>query len=166
MSKGLSLLEEFRRERTVQQPQYSRVNRGTDKVQASVNPEVNRLLPLRMLLLAHVRLVLVVDEVDDGGPRVAVVDVVAEAGGVDDRQLRLELLLLELGLDDLDVRQLVELLLVAPGVVLVRGELGGEERVDERRLSEAGLAWTAACQCSDTRSTNERVPESGARGQA
>ena len=119
--------------------------RRADEVQARMDTEVDLVLALRLLLLAHVRLVLVVDEVDDGRPRVAVVDVVAEAGRVDHGQLRLELLLLELGLDDLDVRQLVELLLVAPGVALVRGELGGEERVDERRLSEAGLAWTAAC---------------------
>ena len=115
--------------------------RRANEVQARVHPEVNLLLALRLLLLAHVRLVLVIDEVDDGGPRVAVVDVVAEAGGVNDGELRLELLLLKLGLDDLNLGELVELLLVAPGVVLGRGELGREEGVDEGRLPETGLAW-------------------------
>ena len=118
----------------------SRVARRADKVQARVHAEVDLLLALRLLLLAHVRLVLVVDEVDDGRPRVAVVDVVAEAGRVDHGQLRLELLLLELGLDDLDLGQLVELLLVPLAVVLGGRELGREERVDERGLAETGLA--------------------------
>jgi hypothetical protein len=40
------------------------------------------------------------DEVDDGSPAVPVVHVVSESGGVNDRELDLELLLLELGLDD------------------------------------------------------------------
>ena len=111
-----------------------------DKVQARVHAEVDLLLALRLLLLAHVRLVLVVNEVDDGGPRVAVVDIVAEAGGVDDGQLRLELLLLELGLDDLDFGELVELLGVAAAVVFRRGEFGCEQRVDERCLSQTGFA--------------------------
>jgi hypothetical protein len=40
------------------------------------------------------------NKVDDGVPRVAVVDVVAEARGVDHSELDLELLLLEFSLDD------------------------------------------------------------------
>ena len=120
---------------------YSRVASRTDEVEAGVDAEVDLLLALGLLLLAHVRLVLVVNEVDDGSPRVTVVDVVAEARGVDDGELRLELLLLELGLDDLHLGELVELLLVPLRVVLGRGELRGEERVDERRLSEPGLAY-------------------------
>ena len=119
---------------------YSRVASRTDEVEAGVDAEVDLLLALGLLLLAHVRLVLVVNEVDDGSPRVTVVDVVAEARGVDDGELRLELLLLELGLDDLNLGELVKLLLVALVVVLVRRELGGEEGVDERRLSKTGFA--------------------------
>jgi hypothetical protein len=105
-----------------------------------VHAQVRLRAALGLLLLAHVRLVLVVDEVDDRCPRVPVVDVVAEAGGVDDGELDLELLLLELGLDDVDLGELVELLDVPARVVLRRGELGREERVDERRLAEPGLA--------------------------
>ena len=130
---------------------HSRMARRADKVQARVDAEVDLLLALGLLLLAHVRLVLVVDEVDDGRPRVAVVDVVAEAGAVDDGELRLELLLLELGLDDLDLGQLVELLLVPLRVVLRSGELGREERVDERRLAETGLAWRRGASVSRSR---------------
>ena len=40
------------------------------------------------------------DKVDDGRPRVAVVDVVTEAGRVNDCELDLELLLLQFGFDD------------------------------------------------------------------
>lgn len=72
-----------------------------------MHPEVNLLLALGLLLLAHVRLMLIVNEVDDGCPRVAVVDIVTEPRGVDDGELRLELLLLELCLDDLNLGKLV-----------------------------------------------------------
>jgi hypothetical protein len=62
------------------------VTGGADEVQAGVYTEVDLLLALRLLLLQHVGLVLVVEELDNGLPRVAVVDVVAEAGGVNDGQ--------------------------------------------------------------------------------
>ena len=114
--------------------------RRADEVQASVNPKVSLLPSLGLLLLAHVCFMLVIDEVDNGGPRVAVVDVVTETGAVDHGQLRLELLLLQLGLDDVHLRQLVELLVVAAAVVLRRGQLGGEKSVDERGLAETRLA--------------------------
>jgi hypothetical protein len=59
---------------------------GTDEVQAGVDTEVDLVTAARLLLLEHVRLVLVVEELDDGLPRVAVVHVVAEARGVNDGQ--------------------------------------------------------------------------------
>jgi hypothetical protein len=59
------------------------VARGADEVQTGVDTEVNLVCAARLLLLQHVRLVLVVEELDDGLPRVAVVDVIAEARGVD-----------------------------------------------------------------------------------
>lgn len=119
-----------------------------DKVEARVDTEVNLILALRLLLLAHVRLVLVVNEVDNGGPRVAVVDVVAKAGAVDDRQLRLELLLLELGLDDLHLGQLVELLVVPTAVALRGRQLGREKSVDKGRLAQPGFACRPLRACS------------------
>ena len=63
-----------------------RVAGGADKVQASVHTQVDLVRAAGLLLLQHVALVLVVQELDDGLPRVAVVDVVAEAGGVNNCQ--------------------------------------------------------------------------------
>jgi hypothetical protein len=54
--------------------------------------------------------------------------------------LTLEELLLELGLGDLDLHRLVNLLLVAALVVCVVLDGGGEEGVDKRRLAQTGLA--------------------------
>ena len=55
---------------------------GPDEVQASMNTEVDLVLATGLLLLKHVRLMLVVEELDDGHPRIAVVDIVTEARGV------------------------------------------------------------------------------------
>lgn len=114
--------------------------RRADEVQARMHAQIALLHALRLLLLTHVRLMLVIDKVDDRDPRIAVVHVVAKTGCIDDRELDFELFLLELGFDDLDLDGLVELLLVTPGVVLGRAELGREERVDECCFSESGLA--------------------------
>lgn len=102
----------------------SRVTSRANEIEARVHPQINLVLPLRLLLLAHIRLMLIVDEIDNGRPRVAVVDVVTEARRVDDGELCLELLLLKLGLDDFNLSQLVELLVVTATVVLGRGQLG------------------------------------------
>jgi hypothetical protein len=138
----------------------------TDEVQASVHTEIDLLGSARLLLLKHVALMLVVEELDDRLPRVAVVHVVAETGGVNDREadwitwlasthghaasivqpkmclraLTLEELLLELGLGDLDLDGLVDLLCVAAAVVGVVLDGGGEKGVDEGGLAEARLA--------------------------
>ena len=101
-----------------------------------MDPEVGLLPTLGLLFLSHVGLVLVIDEIDDWGPRVTVVDIVSESGGVNDGELDFELLLLKLRLDDLDLGKFVELLVVTPRVVLGRRQLGGEERVDESGLAE------------------------------
>lgn len=57
-----------------------------DEVQAGMDTEINLVLTAGLLLLKHVRLVLVVEELDDGLPRIAVVDIVTEAGGINDSQ--------------------------------------------------------------------------------
>lgn len=110
-----------------------------DEIQTRMDPQINLILSLGLLLLPHIRLMLVIYEIHNRRPRVAVVHVVAEPGGVDDGELRLELFLLELGFDNFDFGELVELLVVAPVVVLGGGELGGEERVDERGFAESGF---------------------------
>ena len=97
---------------------------GTNEVETSMDTEVNLFPSRRLLFLPHIRFVLVVNEVDNGSPRVLVVHIVAESWGVDDGELGLELLLLKLGLDDFDFGQLVELLVVTAVVVLGRCDLG------------------------------------------
>lgn len=57
---------------------------GPDEVQAGVDTQVDLIGAARLLLLQHVRFMLVVQELDDGLPRVAVVHIVAEAWGVND----------------------------------------------------------------------------------
>lgn len=85
---------------------------------------------------------LVVNELDNGSPRVTVVDVVTESRRVNDGELDFELFLLELGLDNLDFCEFVELLVVTPVVVFRRREFGGEEGIDECGFAETGLACT------------------------
>ena len=128
MSKGFSLKEREgeRCGRMGVWRGYGRVTSGTDKIEACVYSEVRLVGPQRLLLLSHVRLMLVIDEVDNRGPGVAVVDIVTKARGIDDGQLGLELFLLQLGLDDFDLCQLVELLEVTAVVVLRGRQLGGK----------------------------------------
>ena len=91
-----------------------------DKIQASVDPKITLFTALGLLFLDHVRLMLVVNKVDNGRPRVAVIDIVSKAGSVDDSEFDLELLLLELSFDDFNFGKLVELLVVASVVVFRR----------------------------------------------
>lgn len=57
-----------------------------DEVQASMDTEINLVLAAWLLLLKHVGLVLVVEELDNGLPGVAVVDIVTESRSVNDSQ--------------------------------------------------------------------------------
>jgi hypothetical protein len=57
-----------------------------DEVETGVDTEIDLVLTTRLLLLKHVGLVLVVEELDNGHPRVTVVDIVAKSGGIDDGQ--------------------------------------------------------------------------------
>uniref|UniRef100_A0A1Y1LA43 Uncharacterized protein n=1 Tax=Photinus pyralis TaxID=7054 RepID=A0A1Y1LA43_PHOPY len=106
-----------------------------DEVQAGVDSKVNLVLAARLLLLKHVGFVLVVEELDNGHPRVTVVDVVAESGSINDGQTDLEELLLELSLGDLNFDSLVDLLLMSALVVGIVLDSGGEESVDEGGLA-------------------------------
>lgn len=62
------------------------VTSGSDEVQASVDTHVDLVRPAGLLLLKHVGLVLVIQEFDDGLPGVTVVDIVSEAGSINDGQ--------------------------------------------------------------------------------
>ena len=74
-----------------------------DEVQASMDPQICLLISLWLLFLTHVGFMLVVNELDNGHPRVTVVDVVAKARCVNDSELDLELLLFKFSLDNLDL---------------------------------------------------------------
>ena len=118
---------------------YIRVTCRANEVQACMDAEVGFLVSLGLLLLPHVSFMLVVDEFDDRQPRIPVVNVVAKSRGVDDSKLDLELTLLELGLENFDLSQLVELLVMPLAVTLRGREFGREEGVDQRRLAETGF---------------------------
>lgn len=55
---------------------------GADEVQAGVDTEIDLVAPARLLLLKHIGFMLIIEEFDDWHPRVPVVDIVSEAGGV------------------------------------------------------------------------------------
>jgi len=57
-----------------------------NEVQTGVHTEINLLRSARLLLLKHVALMLVVEELNDRLPRVAVVHVVTETRSVNDRK--------------------------------------------------------------------------------
>lgn len=58
----------------------------SDEVEAGVDTEVNLIRTTGLLLLKHVGLVLVVQELDDGAPRITVVDIVAETRCINNSQ--------------------------------------------------------------------------------
>lgn len=61
-----------------------RVAGGADEIQARVHTEINLVISAWLLLLQHVGLMLIVEELDDGHPRIFVVDIITEARGIDD----------------------------------------------------------------------------------
>ena len=92
-AKGIGLSDDGNQVDTRAQPLHNfdverlqGVSGRSDEVQASVNAHVNLVRTTGLLLLQHVRLMLVVEEFDDGLPGVTVVDVVSETGGINDRQ--------------------------------------------------------------------------------
>jgi hypothetical protein len=62
------------------------VSGRSDKVQAGVNTEINLINTTRLLLLQHIGFMLVIQELDNWHPGIAVVDIVAEARSIDDRE--------------------------------------------------------------------------------
>ena len=113
---------------------------GTDEVQAGVHSQIDLLRPAWLLLLQHIALMLVIQELNDRLPAVPVVHVVTKTWCIDDGQSDLEELLLQLCFGDFDFDSLVDLLGVAAAMIGVVLDGGGEEGVDEGRLAEAGLA--------------------------
>jgi hypothetical protein len=62
------------------------VSGGADEVQAGVHTHIDLVCTAGLLLLQHVRLMLVVEELNNRLPGIAVVDVVTESGGIDHSQ--------------------------------------------------------------------------------
>lgn len=112
----------------------------TNEVQASVDSQINLLRTLWLLLLEHVTLVLIIEELNNWLPAVTVVDVVSKTRRVDNRQADLEELLLQLGLGDFNLNGLVNLLGMASAVVGVVLDGGAEKSVDKGGLAESRLA--------------------------
>ena len=55
----------------------------SDEVQAGVDTEINLINTARLLLLQHIRLMLIVQELDNWHPGITVVDIVAKARSID-----------------------------------------------------------------------------------
>lgn len=68
------------------------VSGWADEVETGVDTEIDLLGTAWLLLLEHIRLVLVVKEFDNWLPGIAVVDIVAKAGGVNNGQSNFRLL--------------------------------------------------------------------------
>jgi predicted RNA-binding protein len=117
-----------------------RVAGGLDEKQAAVDTGILEVaLTLGGELLAEVGAVLVLDVLDDGVPAALVVDQVAVAGRVDDVQTQTHAILLD------DVGHRVDgrggaRLFVGLEATLAVHQVRREDGVDERRLSETGLA--------------------------
>ena len=59
---------------------------GSDEIQARVNTEINFVDTAGLLLLQHIGLMLIIQELDDGHPRIAVVDIVSETWGINNSE--------------------------------------------------------------------------------
>ena len=59
---------------------------GSDEVQTGVNTHVNLVRTTGLLLLQHVRFVLVIKKFDNWLPGITVVDIIAEARGINNGQ--------------------------------------------------------------------------------
>ena len=72
-----------------------------------------QVLAVGLLLLAEIRLMLIINKLDKWLPRVAVVDVVAKPGCVDDIEVHFETFFFKLGLGDANLNGLLHGRLVA-----------------------------------------------------
>jgi hypothetical protein len=110
---------------------------GLDKVNASVNTVVNNVHAVDLVLSLEVGIEALLNVLDNGSPRVIVVDKISEARSVDDGQAETDSVLLNVGADGLDRDGLGDD--VGTGTLAFLGgvERGVEQSVDQGRLSEA-----------------------------
>jgi hypothetical protein len=138
-----------------------RVAGRLDEVDAGVDAIVDDVGAVDLVLGLEIGVVSLLDVLDDGAPRDVVVDEVAEAGGVDDGQAQADAVLLDVGARGLDGDGLGADVQARGLGLLGRVEGRVEERVDQGRLSEAGLACTglAGAVTSQGRPTNDHDVE-------
>jgi hypothetical protein len=118
---------------------FERVASGLNEEDASVDAVVDNVHAVDLVLGVEVRIIALLDVVDNGAPRLIVVDEVTEARSVDNSQTQTDTSLLNIGADGLDgdgLRNDVEARALA---LLGRVEGGVEESVDERGLAKAGF---------------------------
>lgn len=113
---------------------------GLDEEDTRMDAVVNNVHAVDLVLRVEVSIESLLNVVDDGAPRLVVVDEVTEPGGIDDCQAKTNAGLLNVGADGLDGNGLgndVE----ARSLALLGGVQGGvEECVYESRLAQARLA--------------------------
>jgi len=117
-----------------------RVSRGIDEEQRAVNPRIlNVAISHRRQLLPEVRAVLVLDIFDDRVPAVVIVDLVSITRRVNDVQPQPHTIFHDNMGDGMDFCCLPDLLVRSEPAFRIN-QVRREERVDQRRLPQTGLA--------------------------
>jgi hypothetical protein len=115
---------------------------STNEVQASMYSHIKLVTSVRLLFLSHKALVLIIDKVDNGSPRVFIVDIVAKARCINNIKFHSELLLLKFSFDDIDFSILVfDLFAVAIRIVAPLSEFSCEQSIDECSFSQTRLSY-------------------------
>lgn len=109
---------------------------GLNEEHASMDAVVNNVHAVDLVLGIQVGIESLLNVVDNGAPRLIVVDEVAEAGSVDHSKAQTNTGLLDIGADGLDSDSLGNDVEARPLALLGRVERGVEEGVDQCRLAQ------------------------------
>ena len=112
------------------------VTGGLDEVNTGVDAVVNNVAAVDLVLGLKVGVEALLDVLDNGAPRVIVVDEVTESGSVDHGQAEPDTVLLNVGAGGLDRDGLGDDIGVGTGALLGGVQRGVEQGVHEGRLSE------------------------------
>lgn len=113
---------------------------GLDEEDTGVNSVVNNVHSVDLVLSIEVGIETLLNVVDNGAPRLIVVNEVAKAGGVNDSQAQANTGLLNIGADGLDGDSLGDNVQAGRLALLGRVQGGVEQSVDQSRLAQTGLA--------------------------
>ena len=116
-----------------------RVAGGLDEEDAGMDAVVDDVHAVNLVLSVEVGIETLLNVLNNGPPRLVVVDKVTEAGGVDNGQAQTDASLLNVGAEGLNLDGLGDD--VEGGLLLLLGRVkrSVEEGVHKRRLSEAGF---------------------------